>query len=257
MKKVIMNQISNFLPDIFKKTIPKKKELDINVKKVYFPEIKNPHDFVQVPGTRFIISKYEMSGIESCCFRSGVEQMNVRGISMATPYLFLMHLYNLVNCQNGQIPVIDAIGNIFSSLEVEDMLRGILSSPISNKGAYQGGTWLGPEYYSSEVENTFALSSLINQLSQKAISDEQSIFIKDGIINYGPFAVQDGRILGGTGEGDGFMFYSVGDELYLSFKCNPLIINNTPRIYGVLEQESFAMDSLTTEKRPIILSLAT
>jgi hypothetical protein len=254
MKTVIPDRISNFLPHIFKGAIPVKKGLDIDCKKVNFPSIKNPHDFVQIPGTGFVISKYEMSGLERGCFRDGTEQMNARGINMATPYLFLMHLYNLLDCENQQTPVLDAIGNAFSSSEVNDMLHVILGVSISATNAYQGGIWLGPEYGSSDIKNPFALGSLVNRLSEKAISNEQSIFVKDGLVNYGPVSAHEGKFLGGTGEGDGFMFYSVGDELYLDFKCNPIIINENPKIYGVLEENSFHTNLSLTESNSIILN---
>lgn len=248
MGAIVLSGVRNLFLEFFDKNIPEqKKVLD---KKVNFPNVRDPHDFIQIPGTNYIISKYQLSDIESSwCYSVGVEHVRIRGMNMANPYLFIKHLYNLFDCLEANEPIFDAAGIAFSKEEAEDILYEIVNSPQMGS-AYQGGIWLSGYHLKSEMNGSMNLLEMFSgkEIPQSISDDDDWIFIKDGPVNFGPFYMEDGslKMRGGTGEGDGFMFYSDKGELYLNFKCNPNSCNYHPKAYGVLENKIFSMNLLAS-----------
>lgn len=108
---------------------------------------KNPNitksDYVQIPGTGRVISKYEVSGYNNMNWQNTNFKLQENGLYMPTPKLFTAHFMNVLDCYQNDKPLYDAAGSAISKKEKEDIALHILKDHIAVYGNQKGAwTWL-------------------------------------------------------------------------------------------------------------------
>jgi len=234
------------------------------INKVSYPENISLHDFVQIPGFDQVISKYELGGIgeKICshkdesfgeCYSKAFDQIKDKGLTIPTPYLFLKHVSNVISCFEDNEPLFDAKGEPFSEEEKISIYKEITKEDsYLHKYHYSGGVWLNSYYTLSQIEDKlleFGENIVLKENNQYLNGAPNGIFAKIGDINFGPLCHEDGKyaLCGGTGQGDVFRFYKSDGEYFLDSKCNPLVINYSPRVYGMISSELLDYVSLLSQ----------
>ena len=93
-------------------------------------------DYLQIPGTNTIISKFELPDYNNLNWKDTHFKLYEKGLYMPTPAIFMPHFLNVIDAYKNKTRLFDAAGNSLSDSEREDIFRHLTTNHIA---AYQGG----------------------------------------------------------------------------------------------------------------------
>ncbi len=102
------------------------------------------HDYIQIPGTNRIISRFEVQGYNNLNWGNMQFKLHENGLYMPTVPEFMQHFQNVVASYNskGKKPLFDANGNPISEEDIEDIYLHLTKNHIATYGAGTSeGAW--------------------------------------------------------------------------------------------------------------------
>ncbi len=130
MEKVLANQTAKSQPQ--SQSSP---EQSVNV-----PANINPADYVRIPGTTTLISKYEQ--FKGLKWEPTHFKLAENGLFMPTPALFMPYFLNVVKAHEKKVALHDGNGTFLSEKEIEDIYKHLTTNHIDS-GAY---SWLDAKF---------------------------------------------------------------------------------------------------------------
>ena len=113
-------------------------------------EFKNSNivksDYIQIPGTGKVISKYEIAGHNNLNWQDTHFKLHENGLYMPVIPLFSKHFVNVIDSynSNGKRPLFDANANPVSQKETKDIYNHLTKNHIASyekEGGNQEGAW--------------------------------------------------------------------------------------------------------------------
>ena len=104
----------------------------------------NKGDYLQIPGTNQIISKFEILGYNNLNWNDTHFKLAENSLYMPTPRIFMSHFVNVVDAYKNKKPLFDSQGNDISRKEVEDIYKHLTINHIAayqSQGGSQKGAW--------------------------------------------------------------------------------------------------------------------
>ncbi len=143
----------------------------------------NPSEYLRIPGTNTIISKFELPDYNNLNWKETHFKLQENGLFMPTPNLFMPHFMNVVDAYKNKKPLFDAVGNPISENELENIYLH-LTLQDSQKRAW---AWLDAKFKGNLREGTMKIHTnhrvVNNKLKPQTIQDlEQCIKDSDGYV---------------------------------------------------------------------------
>jgi len=122
-----------------------------------------PSDYIQIPQTNIIISKFEIQGLNNLNYEQTHKKILKQGLHMPTPKTFMSHFSNILDAYNNNKPIYDASGNTISDTELKEIYKHLTTSHIAayGKRTSQGAwTWLNAKFISGTGFNNLNLETI-------------------------------------------------------------------------------------------------
>jgi hypothetical protein len=108
----------------------------------------DPSEYVQIPGTNKLISKFELEDYNNLNWNDTHFKLQENGLYMPNPAIFMTHFKNVVESQKQGKHLLDANGNPISDSEREKIFNHLTTNHFA---AYSGGgegawTWLDAKF---------------------------------------------------------------------------------------------------------------
>ncbi len=143
----------------------------------------NPSEYLGIPGTNTIISKFELPDYNNLNWKDTHFKLYEKGLYMPTPAIFMPHFLNVIDAYKNKTRLFDAAGNPIPENELEDMYLHLTKDHIA---AYQGGqtgawTWLDAQFEEQgEAMKIHTNHKVVNnKLKPQTIQDLEQCIKKD------------------------------------------------------------------------------
>ncbi len=137
----------------------------------------NPSEYLQIPGTNTIISKFELPDYNSLDWKDTHFKIQENGLLMPTPNLFMTHFLNVVDAYKNRKPLFDAAGNPLSDSEKEDLYKYLTPHTSGD------WTWLDVKFKGNLRKKTMEIHTnhriVNNELKPQTIQDLEQCIEED------------------------------------------------------------------------------
>ena len=148
--------------------------------------IRNPNEFLQIPGTNYIIIEYEPDRTKGFDYETSHERVLQNGWEIPQTSLFIPHFLNVVLAYHNKSKLYDSLGNEVTGERLKDLYKHLTGDYIVTKFS----SWLngklvpGTGFNGFDLETVTGLDSNGNLLTKKTPLEE--CLMEDCYINLNP-----------------------------------------------------------------------